>query len=365
MSRVIVKKSSYDYADLKQKVFELMDAFGGSRIQPGSRVLIKPNFLIPAKPETAVVTHPLLTRAVAEYVIAKGTRPQISDSPALGSFDRALKESGTLAALQGLDVDLKAFRSSMAVEAGEPFGRIELAAEALRADFVINLPKLKTHNLMILTLGVKNLFGCVIGLRKPEWHFRAGTNTDMLARLFVRIHEAIRPGITILDGILAMEGDGPGKGGRPKPLGVLMGSDDAYALDRAACRLVGIDPESLPVFKAARTLGVGQEPLQIEGSLSDFAVGKFSVPAGGISFGEGVLHAVARRLFVPKPNVEESFCKMCGDCRKVCPANAVIEKDKAIQIDYDKCIRCYCCTEICPHGALHLKKPLLRRLFKF
>ena len=179
---------------------------------------------------------------MVEYVLEKGALPQISDSPAMGSFERVLRESGTREALKGLPVVCKPFETSRSVDIGPPFGRIDIAEDALSADVIINLPKLKTHNLTGLTLGVKNLFGCIVGLKKPEWHVRMGTNVEMLCRLFVLIHERLRPAMTLLDGIMALEGQGPGRSGTPRHVGLLMGSTDTYALDEAACHLVGADP---------------------------------------------------------------------------------------------------------------------------
>ncbi len=137
---------------------------------------------------------------------------------------------------------------------GEPFKKIEIARDALEADVLINLPKLKTHSQMLLTLGVKNLFGCIVGFGKPQWHLRAGVDREVFATLLVRIYQAIRPKLTILDGILAMEGEGPGRGGQPKELGFLLGSADAVALDVAVCRLLGLGEDVLLTNKMAGTV---------------------------------------------------------------------------------------------------------------
>jgi uncharacterized protein (DUF362 family)/NAD-dependent dihydropyrimidine dehydrogenase PreA subunit len=366
MSRVFIKISSYDYAILKPQVFEIMDACGGRVITKNFRVLIKPNFLSAAKPETAVVTHPMLTRAVVEYVLSRGARPQVSDSPAIGSFERVFKESGTLAALKGLDIESRPFRDSVPVDIGDPFGRIDLAQDAVKADFVINLPKLKTHNLMVLTLGVKNLFGCVLGLKKSEWHLKMGTNINMLARLFIRIHETIKPQLTILDGILAMEGDGPGRGGTPKKLGLLLGSADTYALDRGVCHLLGIDPDRIPINRCARQMGLAADEIDMEGRPPE--IGDFRLPDGNLSLGSGRIQDFVRRIFLPRPSTQQDACTDCGACSEVCPASAILNRDGSVKFDYDKCIRCYCCTEVCPHGAIRLKVPRIRkatqRLFK-
>lgn len=145
MAKVLIRNASYQYDQLKPVIFELLKTLAGDRIKPGCRVLIKPNMLCAALPEDAVLTHPNLIRAVVEYVLQKGVRPQVSDSPAIGSFARILKSNGTADALQGLDVICAPFSDVVKVDIGSPFGRIEIARDAVEADVIINLPKLKTH----------------------------------------------------------------------------------------------------------------------------------------------------------------------------------------------------------------------------
>ncbi|MFB3926426.1 MAG: DUF362 domain-containing protein [Syntrophales bacterium] len=349
MTRVILKQSSYDYTTLKQQCFEIMDALGGDLIERHSHVIVKPNFLIPAAAETAILTHPTVVRAAVEYVLEKGAHVQVSDSPAIGSFDKILKESGVGRALEGLDVKCVPFKTSLSVDIGEPFGRIDIAADAVEADFVINLPKLKTHNLMLLTLGVKNLFGCIVDFRKPEWHLKMGLNRDMFARLIVQIHRAVKPFMTILDGILALEGDGPGKGGIPKHVGLLMGSNNAAALDITVCRLLGIEPDLVPTNKIARGMGM-VNTFHVEGEFPP--IRDFRLPdAGPAPMGPEFLHGMLRRYLLPRPDPDQELCTMCGRCLQFCPASA-ITGDSEIRFDYEKCIRCYCCIEVCPHGAL-------------
>ncbi|HDZ62263.1 MAG TPA: DUF362 domain-containing protein, partial [Nitrospirae bacterium] len=238
MSMVILKRSAYDYEKLKPAFFEIMDAIGGSVITKNSRVVIKPNLLSSAAPDRAMITHPMVVRAAVEYVLQKGGVPQVSDSPAIGEFKRILEDGGFTGALEGLDAEMKEFTASVPVDIGLPFRKIEIARDAVEADVIINLPKLKTHTQMLLTLGVKNLFGCIVGLRKPDWHFRAGIDRDLFARLLVQISNVLKPCLTVIDGILAMEGQGPGKSGTPKELWILMGSSDPVSLDIAVCRIL-------------------------------------------------------------------------------------------------------------------------------
>ena len=363
MSTVFSKKATYHYPSLKPQLSEMMDSMGGAAIDKGCRVLIKPNFLGPAPPSRAMLTHPLVVKGVVEYVLDRGGRVQISDSPAMGTLDKVLKESGVREALQGLEVTCKEFKESVVLEVGEPFRHLEIARDALDADVVINLPKLKTHTQMLLTLGVKNLFGCIVGLRKPQWHLRAGVDRELFAALLVQIYQAVKPRFTILDGILAMEGEGPGKGGRPKELGILLGSTDAVALDVAVCHLLGLGEEALLTNRVAGQCGLRDDPVEVVGD--PVIIRDFQLPeATPLVFGPGFTHAFMRKHLIQRPEVEAVLCRSCGDCERYCPARAISSGQKQkIAFNYEKCIRCYCCLEVCPHGALKTRQPVLGRLF--
>jgi uncharacterized protein (DUF362 family) len=267
VEKVILRKAEYDYGTLRPLIFELLDELVGDKIRNRSRVLIKPNLLAPAQPGKAMLTHPLIVKASAEYVLQKGGAPVISDSPAMGTFERVLKESGIREVLKGLNVECREFKRSLAVDVGPPFNKIEVAEDAMNADVVVNLPKLKTHTQMLLTLGVKNLFGCIVGLRKPEWHFRTGVDREMFARLLVRIYRVISPAITLLDGILAMEGQGPGKSGLPRHLGMLIAGTDAVAVDMTVCRMLGLNPDSLLTNRMAAETGLVNPDILIDGEI--------------------------------------------------------------------------------------------------
>ena len=363
MPRVVFRNSTYAYERLRPAFFDLVDSVGGNLITRGSRVVIKPNLLAPAPPESAMLTHPSIVRAAVEYVIEKGAMPCVSDSPAMGSFEKILEKSGIRSALRGLDVEFKEFRDSSSVEAGEPFKKIEIASEALDADLLINLPKLKTHSQMLLTLSVKNLYGCVVGLRKPEWHLRTGVDREMFARLLVNICRAVGPAVTVMDGILAMEGEGPGKSGKPREIGVLIGSTDPLALDVAVCRMLGLDPLRLFTNRAAREMGLIEDDVRMEGDIP--GVENFRLPdISPLVFGPPMLHGFIRKHLVRRPVSDGSACRLCGECWKYCPAGAIKLRGKKIGFGYDKCIRCYCCLEVCPHAAIRTHESVAGRIVR-
>jgi uncharacterized protein (DUF362 family)/Pyruvate/2-oxoacid:ferredoxin oxidoreductase delta subunit len=351
MPRVILRKAAYNYETLRPVFFDIMDALGGKSIRKNSRVVIKPNLLAPAPPDRAIVTHPLVVRAAVEYVLERDAFPVISDSPAMGSFEKILRESGIKDTLKGLDVEYREFKKSVSVAAGVPFHTVAIAEDALTSDVMINLPKLKTHAQMLLTLGVKNLFGCIVGLNKPEWHFRTGVDREMFARLLAQICKTVNPSFTVLDGILAMEGQGPGRSGTPREIGVLMGSTDVVALDAAVCRMLGIEPEELLTCRAAKEIDFAGGEAFIDGEAPVIKDFKFPV-VGSLVFGPKKLHGAMRRHLVQRPMVDAATCELCGECWKYCPSKAIHRKGRRIDFDYDKCIRCYCCIEVCPHGAL-------------
>ncbi|HOJ52704.1 MAG TPA: DUF362 domain-containing protein [Syntrophales bacterium] len=360
--KVIVRTSAYNYEKLRSDVYDLIKALLPFTLS-GRSVLIKPNLLLPATHEQAVCTHPLVVRAVVEYVLNQGGYPWVGDSPAMGSFARVIKVAGLEEALQDLPVSFRPFESSVPVDCGPPFGVIELSREAVEADLMINVPKFKTHSQMLLTLGVKNLFGCVVGLRKVKWHLQVGVDRDLFAQLLLSIAQRLSPAVTILDGILALEGEGPGKRGNPKPVGVLIGADDPLGVDMAVCRLLGLDPDTVPVLAAAKNRGLlpSWEALpRIEGKVVGFRLPHLEP----LLATAGPLKGVLRKYFLARPVPDMKLCRLCGECVKMCPAQA-IESVGRLSISYDRCIRCYCCIEICPYGAMMKKEGNMAKALGF
>ncbi len=356
--QVAIRKGSYDEA-LKPTIQRMLGEAGISTVATG-KVLIKPNLLLAAPPEQAITTHPLVVRAVVEFVRDHGGTPLVADSPALGGMQRIARVGGYRKALADLGVPFEVFGEEAAVDIGAPFGRVALARRALEADAVINLAKLKTHSQMTLTLGVKNTFGCVVGLKKPEWHMRAGIDKALFARLMVQIHQAVAPVYTLIDGILGLEGHGPGKAGRPVTLGLLLGSRSAFAADHVACKILGLPPEYLPTLAAAETLGIAHRPVSVTGDPPPHV--PFDIPAPGVTrFGPDFLQPFLRRHLIRRPVADPDRCRLCGECWRYCPVEAIRCHDAHLRFDYNRCIRCYCCIEVCPHGAMTARDTMVGR----
>lgn len=363
MTTVFIKKSTYAYEQLRPAIFEMLTAMDDGRVGRGTRVLVKPNLLLPAGPDKAVLTHPHVVRAAVEYALQKGARVRVGDSPALGPFDRIMELGGFARALEGLDVECRPFKATVRLDIGPPYGGIDVARAVVESDAVINLAKLKTHGQMLLTLGVKNMFGCIVGLMKPEWHLRAGIERDTFAHLLVQVYRSLAPAFTLVDGILAMEGQGPGKTGRPRPLGLLVGSRDAVAADRVICKILGLPPEELATHRAAVGLGLGGGTLRVIGDLP--ILRDFQFPhLGPLIYGPRPLHPFVRRHLLQKPVADTRLCGVCGKCWQYCPAKAITRDQTRIVFDYDKCIRCCCCQEVCPEGAIWIKEPWPGRLVR-
>jgi uncharacterized protein (DUF362 family)/Pyruvate/2-oxoacid:ferredoxin oxidoreductase delta subunit len=343
-------------------------------IKPGDRVLLKPNLLKSAAPSEAVVTHPSVVEAMAALVLDCSARPFVGDSPPLGNLPRVLAKSGYDPFMKRMGIEAVPFTRKRVVEFsdGRLFRQIDLAAEAFEFDAVISLPKLKTHCQMLLTLAVKNLFGTVIGTDKASWHMRSGRDVDTFATALVQIYEKIRPRVSVIDGILAMEGNGPNSG-RPRQLGIIAASEDAVALDAVICRLVGFPVEALRTCVIAEQLGVGTadaDRIAMAGDdLNGFPQVRLEPPKSmTVAWNMSRLNPIRRFMenhMVTRPAIDAAACQVCGTCERHCPPQAITEVDGVMKIDRGKCISCFCCHELCSHDAIRILRPALGRLLGY
>lgn len=360
---------TYEYHGLRSAVTALLEPLGGigAFVGPGERVLLKPNMLAAKPPEAAVTTHPHLVRVVAELVRETGATVMIGDSPGIGGYQRVAERTGIARAALESGAELIAFDETVEVQCSGMFKRITLARVYWEADKIINLPKLKTHEMMTMTCAVKNLFGAVVGAEKAGWHLKAGVSRQHFARLLLEICLLKKPVLTIVDAILAMEGDGPNSG-TPLNMNLLLAGVNPVAVDVVAARLAGIPAEMLPVEREAERLGlpgVGWHELELAGdALEKCTAAPFRLPKGlDVQFGlPSFLKSGLRRYLTAWPEADKEICVLCGICRDACPPGAITIKNSALSIDTGRCIRCWCCRELCPHDAMDVHRGLLLRL---
>jgi uncharacterized protein (DUF362 family) len=253
----LTRATSYDLATLEAKLEELLAPLGGMAafVKPGDRVLLKPNLLTGARPTKECVTRPEIAYCVAKMVQAAGGKPFLGDGPAFGSARGVAKANGYLPLTEELDIPIVEFSGKRYATIGEEFNHLLLSKEAMEADVVINLPKVKSHMQLTVTLGVKNLFGCVPGKMKAWWHMEAGKDADRFGDMLVETARSINPDLTILDGIIGHEGNGP-SAGEPRDLGILAASTDVFAIDVAMLEILKIDPAIVPISRAAKRLNL-------------------------------------------------------------------------------------------------------------
>ncbi|MEC4817826.1 MAG: DUF362 domain-containing protein [Scytonema sp. PMC 1069.18] len=253
----LIRATSYTQDTLRESLKTLLEPLGGiaAFVKPGNRVLLKPNLLTGARPGKECTTRPEIVYAVAQMVIEAGGQPFLGDSPAFGSAKGVAVANGYQPVLEELNLPIIDFHGSRYQTVSEEFNHLLLSKEAMEADVVINLPKVKSHSQLVLTLGVKNLFGCVPGKMKAWWHMEAGKDSNRFGDMLVETAKAISPNLTILDGIIGHEGNGP-SGGEPRPLGILGASSDVFALDRAVVEILNVQPEQVPTLAASMRLGL-------------------------------------------------------------------------------------------------------------
>ncbi len=253
----LIRSQSYDVDLLQQQLVTLLAPMGGMAqfVKPGDRVLLKPNLLTSSRPTQGCTTRPEIVYCVAKLVQAAGGKPFLGDSPAFGSARGVAKANGLLEWAAKANVPIIEMHGQRYPIASEGFDNFLLSKEAMEADVVINLPKVKSHVQLTMSLGVKNLFGCVPGKMKAWWHMEAGKDAQRFGTMLVETARAIAPQITIIDGIIGQEGSGP-INGEPRDLGVLGASNNVFALDLAMLEILQINPAIVPTVAQSQRLGL-------------------------------------------------------------------------------------------------------------
>ncbi len=371
----IIKCETYDFNTVKAAVNKGINLLDGPEkfAKKGEKILLKPNMLAGDPPEKCVTTNPSVFRAVSEIFMNMGALISYGDSPAIGSASKVAKKAGLMDVADDLNIPLADFKTGKDIfyKDGIQNRKFVIAKGVLESDGVISIPKLKTHGLERLTGCIKNQFGCVPGVLKSEYHVRLPDANDF-AKMLVDLNRFIKPRLYIMDGIYAMEGNGP-RGGTPKKMGMLLFSADPVALDATVCRLIGLNPEYVPTTKFGSQFGAGtylEEEIEIVGDDFDqFKTENFQIERTPVKpFKVKAFRRFINDQIVSKPYILEEKCVQCGMCVTLCPADPKAvnwfdgDKSRAPTYDYKNCIRCYCCQEICPESAIKLKVPAIRKL---
>ena len=409
----LVRCDSYDRKKVKAAVAKAIETLGGfdgifaertvgetklPALSHESLLVLKPNLLAKAPPEKAVTTHPEVFRAVGELLQESGyANLKYGDSPGnpVFSAEKTADTCGIKVMADELEIPIGNF--SEGVEVAFPAGRVtnkfvlckeiadligeDAAGAGTVPGGVIDICKMKTHQLERITGAVKNTFGCVYGLNKGASHAKHPT-AETFAKMIADLNRLVVPRLHIMDGVIAMEGNGPGSG-EPVEMNVILASLDPVALDAAFCYLVYLNPEVVPTQIACIEAGIGRGgedeitviasdvPMIPDGS--ELTLDEVAVKCGNSRFDvkrnknhRGAINMMKpfARFFEMKPAILRQRCVGCGVCVNACPL-----EEKAIRMgrdgkpvyDYRKCIKCYCCQEMCPEKAINVRKSLIAR----
>lgn len=400
---VLARCNSYDREEVKTAVAKAIKALGGfdaifgewesagknlPSINTDSTLILKPNLLAKATPDKAVATHFEVFRAVGELLQEAGYgNLKYGDSPGnpVINTEKTAEPCGIKGVADELGIPAGNFEEGVEVEF--PEGRVTkkfvLCKEVAENPYgIINLCKMKTHQLERITGAVKNTFGCVYGINKAAFHAKF-PNAETFAKMLADLNRLVVPRLHIMDGVIAMDGNGPGSGD-PHPMYVILASLDPVALDATFCHLVDLDPELVPTHIACMEAGVGKgmdEDVKViaidvpmipdgtELTLDEVAVKcgdkKFNVQRSSEFRGMINMMRPFRRFLEKKPRVIPAKCIGCGVCVESCPLEQKairLGADRKPVYDFGKCIKCYCCQEMCPKGAISVKKSLIARI---
>ena len=352
----------------------IRDAGGLDWVKKGMRIGVKLNLCAAKKPEDAATTHPVLAAELTRMLVERGAEVVLGDSPG-GPFVAPLMHRLYDAA--GL---------KLCEEAGgklnEDFGYTEVDfpegkslrrfayVDWLRAcDGVINFSKLKSHGMMGMTAAVKNLYGVIPGTHKSEYHFRY-EDPMRFADMLVDLNEYVKPRLCLCDAVEIMEGNGPTMG-TPRQLGLVLACRDPYRLDRLCAALLGLKEKEIPYLEAAKRRGLlAEAEPEIGAMAAPYVLGDFRRSGATASWfarseEDRGLRKIAKQgmyvLFRSRPTPGRD-CTGCGKCARDCPASAIAIRGGRAKIRRSACIRCFCCQEFCPTGAMKVQRSLAAKL---
>jgi uncharacterized protein (DUF362 family)/Pyruvate/2-oxoacid:ferredoxin oxidoreductase delta subunit len=354
---VLIMDADYETVDeAVQRVFSYFDP-------PGKAVLIKPNILGGFPPEHHVTTHPSLVKALVSYCTKRNVDTTVGDNPAgRGNLIQKAKRCGLYQAAQGHFEDISD-GVEVAVES-DYFSRLVVSKPVMRAAYIVNVPKFKTHVQTVITGAVKNMFGMLPGEEKSLIHCKA-RSLDNFSKALVDIYSVRPPDVTIMDAVVGMEGNGPSTG-KVRRINKILASDNGVELDAVMAYMMGLDPHKVPMLNYAHDKRLGEisvEKMVIEGEL--IRIPRFKVPSRtAVSF----ITPVSSRLYdflAVSPYLNREKCIKCWECVEKCPVSA-IEQHEYPHIERDRCVSCFCCVEVCENHAMEVSsraRTLFNRFF--
>lgn len=376
-SRVILLPcKEYEEEEIYSLLKKGLQLLGGleNLIGKEEKILLKPNLLKKAEVEKAVITHPTVVGALARILREEGyDRIMLADSCGNGTTRKVIQGTGMDAYLEKYHIPAVDYKEPVTVSYPQGIQAKEfvLPKELTEADCVISVSKMKTHALERITGAVKNSYGFIYGRQKALGHTRY-PSADSFARMLIDLNQMVKPRLYLMDGIVAMEGNGPGAGD-PVSMNVLLMSTDPVALDSVFARLVYLDPVLVPTNYHGEKMGLGTwkeeeislllhtgEEISIAEAVKRFGKPDFNVDRKRIRQNIWTRMAKALNLFQKKPYIQADLCVKCGICVKSCPVpEKAVDfrkgKDQPPVYDYKKCIRCFCCQEMCPKKAIKVK----------
>ena len=364
----LVSCASYDPLVVQESVRQALSLQGGMTtfIKKGARVLVKPNALMAQDPATGIVTHPEVVRAVIRLLKEHGCSVLLGDSPSV--FGKEISNVSFVYEKTGLTRVAKEEGVALVMFDKRLWrGKFPLTHWLGECDALVSIPKFKTHGLTIMTAGVKNLFGLVCGTYKTELHKNFFESHDF-SQMLVELYETVRPALTIVDGVEAIEGNGPATSGQLCKPAVIAAASDCVALDSVLACVMGIDPLRVPTTRiaASRAIGVADMArIEVRGKqVKDVFIRPFILSSSsGLAYKlPRLLAPVVKMLIRYYPYVIHGRCVRCGACVRACPQKVVSMGTKQVAFDYRGCIACFCCQEVCPQAAIDTKKSFCARL---